>query len=702
MRTLCICLPVAFLLLAITPSPGVVSAKPVQPDVKAAVKQFAQRAFMADTDKIDIGGYAAVFLRDEDSTSPASPRPMVAGAGPLAGYMAGRFAFPSLMEFLAADTSDNLEMTLSEWEAWLNASLKGKEPEPSGADISYAIRRSGVRQFMKLLADDADKDGKLSTEELKLNETASEMFEAADLNGDESLDIHEYPGWYGLRNQIIASGSLPDHLRVAGSTWRYKFPGGTDMFGSKREDRYLEYEVIAASKSLCTVQCQWQDAKSKAIKDLTWHFRLNAAELAIRGPLPKDTVGEPETVNVTAGKFNARKWHYLREGTRDVNPIWETYVSEELGFLPIKGREDQGSFELVEWKPKKLPGAKPDPKAPPVDGNDDRSRLTGAAVFSMYDKSVDGKITAKEYIDANAAYRDEQCKNGGADLRAQIEPLISPRHFLFADKDDEAGLSRTEFDEYWARFSRRGSYPAPSTISRADVERLVALLGADDFDRHDTNRDGKITEADEIAGDRLSALRRKIKSDLNKDGEVTRGEIEEKLRADFLSRTPNLQNAAETDSGKHDWKLEDKNLNFALFQKKGRSWSFKFTTGDKKKPTLVATTENRILMVDTDGCVMLTRVRNDKGRVIVAAKFFIAFTPDNEALLALPDAADLKETRDVSAAGRKWKCDVYASKLQNGVETEEWVCKEFPGLRVHSEAFKDKRQVSIDLATFKD
>ncbi len=702
MRKLCLALPVALFLLAIAPAPGVVLAKPVQPDVKKAVAEFAQRAFMADTNKIDIGGYAAVFLRDEDSDKPPSPRPMSTGAGPLAGYLGGRFAYPSLMEFLAADTDDNLEMTLAEWEAWLTASLKGKEPEPSSTDISYAIHRSGVRQFMKQLPGDTDKDGKLSMEELKLTEADNDVFETADLNGDETLDIHEYPGWYGLRNQIVDSGSIPDHMRIAGSIWRYKFPGGTDMFGNKSEDRYLEYEVIAASKFNCTVQCQWQDAKGKPVKDRTQHFRLNAAELAIHGPLPKDTVGEPEVVSVTAGKFNARKWHYLREGTRDVNPIWETYVSDELGFLPIKGREDQGAFELIEWKPKKLPGAKPDPKAPPVNGNDDSSRLTGAAVFIMYDKNVDARITAKEYIDANAAYRDEQCKNGGADLRAQIEPLISPRHFLFADKDDEPGLNRAEFDEYWARFSGRGSYPAPSTISRADVERLVALLGADDFDRHDTNRDGKITDADEIAGDRQSALRRKIQSDLNKDGEVTRGEIEEKLRADFLSRTPNLQNAAETDSGKHDWKLEDKNLNFSLFQKKGRSWSFKFTTGDKKKPTLVATTENRILMVDADGCVMLTRVRNDKGRVIVAAKFFIAFTPDNESLLAMPDAADLKESRDVSAAGRKWKCEVYKSKLQNGVETEEWVCKEFPGLRMHSEAFKDKRQVSIDLATFKD
>lgn len=700
MRKYGLALPVAILLLAIAPDAGVIQAKPVQPDVKAAVADFAKRAFMDGTDKIDIGGYTAIF----GGTSISAPalRTYVSDTGPLSSYNRGRFAYPSLMEFLAADTNDNLEMTLVEWEAWLNASLKGQEPEPSGADISYAIRRSGIAEFMSLLADDADKDGKLSMTELKLEAADADVFETADLNGDESLDIHEYPGWYGLRSQVVESGTLPDHMRVAGSMWRYKYPGGPDMFGGKREDRYVEYEIIAASKYNCTIQCLRQDAKGKTQKDGVFHFRVNAYDLSTRGPNAKYTVGEPEVVSVPGGKFNARKWHYLRDNKRDVNPIWETYVSDELGFLPIKGREDQGAFELIEWKPKKLPGAKPDPKAPPVDANDDRSRLTGAAVFGMYDKDVNGKITAKEYLDANAAYRDEQCKNGSADLRAQIEPLISPRHFLFADKDAEAGLSRAEFDEYWARFSKRGSYPAPSTISRADVERLVALLGADDFDRHDTNRDGKITDADEIAGDRQSALRRKIRSDLNKDGEVTRGEIEEKLRADFLNRSPNLQNAAETDSGKHDWKLEDKNLNFSLFQKKGRSWSFSFTTGDKKKPTLVATTENRILMVDADGCVMLTRVRNDKGRVIVAAKLFIAFTPDNEALLAMPDAADLKETRDVSAAGRKWKCDIYKSKLSNGVETEEWVSKDFPGLRVHSEAFKDKRQVSIDLASFKD
>ncbi|MCB9932545.1 MAG: hypothetical protein H6841_03895 [Planctomycetes bacterium] len=647
--------------------------------------------------------FAAAHLRPEehDKVSPGD----LSGkgeTGPAASFGIRRLTGRSMLTwpiFCAADTNGDMDLTRKELIAFFKLEEKGKAPVPSAADYAYEARVDGVKAFMDGLKNDQDKDGRLSMSELGLGADAEESFNTADLNGDESLDIHEFPGWYAVG--VPSPEGDPLRLyRYVGSSWTYDF-GVPGAGGALAE----EWEVIQVTPNSALVQVTTLEEGKPSERFPVLYLRLWFSAGRKAWCLPPSgwtTKAEKESLDLPIGKVEATVFEVTqyRETTTE-------YYSDSYPGIPVKFMRGGYGFDgkmygTLSSISIKEPKSKPKKGEPAnEDAADNAAKLAGVNIFLMMDKDKDGRITAREYLDANKAYRDDQCKGKEAGARAHMEPWISPHHFVFADKDGTEGLSREEFDEYRKRFERRGSYPSPSSISRAELDRLCSVLAEDELDRYDADRDGSLTESDEIAGESGSAYRRFHKADLDADGSITRGELEEHHRARVLARAPDLAAAKESDSGKHDWKLDDKDLNFALFQKVGRRWTIKLTFQDGKQEAS-GRFENRVLRCDEEGAVVLTRFYGPSGKLVVSAKLAIAFTPEFEALLQPAPNAEKKGEETVKVAGRKWICDVYTMKLEGGVEGEEWMSRDMPGLRLKSSAMKGGRKIAFELTEFKD
>jgi hypothetical protein len=618
-------------------------------------------------------------------------------AGEHAGNFAARMRILALQPIdiwtlIVADTNGDKDLTDTELEAYFALELAGKAPAPTPAHVAYVARRTGMTKFLSLLeSNDSDKDGRLSFAELSLGDSDRERFDSADLNGDDCLDVHEFPGWEAA--PMLAQPGPDDPFRCyrhIGSGWTHAVSSVDPKTGKKKLGSGVRTEVIASSAVGAWIASVSVDDRGRVRRDATPQyyrvpFGLGSDSLIFPNPAHRTEKKESFLVGSTTYECVIYAPRHERAD----------YYSPQLPGIAVKYDGDMMLEKLDLVQPK---GAA---NKPAVTVEDDRAAVAAINVFLLCDRNQDGRVTAAEYLAATARYRDEQCKSLGADVRAHVEAWISPYHFVYADTDGEDGLSHAEFEAYRRILERRGSYRTPGSVSRAQVERLVMILAADTLDRFDTNRDGVLTDDDEISGERHSSRRKHSRADLDKDGKITKGELEEFHRARFLARSPQIAAAKEGDTGVHAWKLEDKNLNFELFKKRGRTWTIEVTIGAGGDGAS-GRFENRILQVDEDGAVVLQRRFNSKGQLLVASKIPVSFNPDFEALLLPPAGAELAGQQSLRAAGKNWKCDHYKVSLPDGTVGEEWISTEFPGLRIKSVEKKGAVELTFELSAFRD
>ncbi len=307
--------------------------------------------------------------------------------------------------------------------------------------------------------------------------------------------------------------------------------------------------------------------------------------------------------------------------------------------------------------------------------------------YKAADADNDGKLTVKEWVDANTEEDTPYNEKWG-------QYVV----YFTADADSDDVVTLAEFKALGANIAKGGKY---GKITLKGIEKITNQTFAD----VDTDKDGKLSQKEvHAAFGENSPI---TEYDKDESGDIDKEEFDGVLRGllkdnfDFEDKKAKDE-SKETGVKEGETKTGDTDA-FALYKKQGRTWTWKSTSKMAGTENVAYMKYEVIKVADDHAMVKMTMLDKDKkpNEYVKPQEQKIEFktAEGGEAEGEAPEVETTDETVKVEAG--EFEC-TKTEMESNGTKTTSWMSKKYPGLLVKATSKTDSYESTMELVEFKD
>lgn len=577
-----------------------------------------------------------------------------------------------LMDFLAADANDDLEVTKAELTALLRTQYAGDKAKLSKADLAIIDKEyytKGAAALIKMM--DNDGDGKISEAE---GERGGGGFGDVDLNGDgfvtaleirkslhaQTEEAYNVPEYDFGEDEDAAEAEIPQPVKETFA-----------QFDTDGDGKISKAEIKTGAGENENPGYWWGVYISFLAMDTDNDGFVDLNEFAVFGR------NESEGVN-----------HKLYPHDKDaaLNEIWGDLDTDKDGKVSAEefAIAFPGSDEYKQWDKDN-------------DGDVNKDEFWNGLLPSLEnytyvddDGETPAELTGPDRVDFEAMDAD----GDGGITSAELKQYIGEQNniavwwgtyirFRAMDADGDKSVDAAEF----AVFRDNERKGVPHKLYPADRDAVMDLIWSD----LDADKDGTVTK--EEFGKHFEDTTEYDQIDADGDGNITRDEFWSAL----LVGLGDIYTFVEEDGGTDDETDAEDEADagedpFGVYKKAGRSWTMKSTSKMGNMET-VTYHKTEVIEVNENSCRVRYTFMDAKKNVTSTSEDTIEFDVADE------DAAEEVEDETINVEAGTFDCEKSVSE-DDGFVTTYWVSKEFGGLMVKSVTSNGQIESRSELVEF--